>query len=179
VLADVTGVHAVITDPPYPKEYLNLLPDLAAWADKALTDDGVLAVLFGQTHLPEVYRLLDGYRPYRWTMCYLTPGGGYVSHPRRVQSNWKPVILYGAGPRVGDIVRSEASDANAKSLHEWGQDYGAFHTLVERLTKRGETVADPFAGSGTTLLAARALGRNAVGAELDAEHYTTASRRLS
>lgn len=178
VLADVTGVDAIITDPPYPAEFLPLLADLAAWADKALAPDGVMAILMGQTHLPDVYRLLDGFRPYRWTCCYLTPGQGYVSHPRKVQSKWKPLVIYGGGPRLDDIFRSEGSDADAKHNHKWGQDYGAFHTIVERLTVRGATVVDPFAGSGTTMLAAHALGRHAIGAEIDEEHYETARRRL-
>lgn len=179
VLADLTGVDAIITDPPYPAEYLPLLADLAVWADKVLTPDGVVAVLIGQTHLPEVYRLLAGYRPYRWTCCYLTGGNGYVSHPRKVQSNWKPLIVYGGGPRIGDIIRSEGADANAKSLHKWGQDYNAFHTIIERLTLPGQTVVDPFAGSGTTLLAAHALGRHAIGCDNDPAAVATARERLA
>jgi hypothetical protein len=157
VLADLAEVDAIITDPPYPYEFVPLLADLATWADKVLAPDGVLAVLIGQSYLPQVYRLLDTGRPYRWTACYLTGGAGYVSHPRRVQSNWKPLIVYGGGPRFADVIRSEGTDAGAKSNHKWGQDYGAFHTIVERLTTRGQTVADPFMGSGTTLLAAHAL----------------------
>lgn len=178
-LADLEDVDAIITDPPYPAEFLPLLADLAAWADKVLADDGVLAVLIGQTHLPEVYRLLDGHRPYRWTCCYLTEGNGYVSHPRRVQSNWKPLLVYGGGPRIGDVLRSEGSDADAKGHHKWGQDYSAFHTLIERLTTRGQTVVDPFMGSGTTLLAAHALGRHAIGADIDADSVETARGRLA
>lgn len=179
VLADVTGVDAIITDPPYPYEYLPLLADLAAFADKALKPDGVLVVLMGQTHLPEVFRLLDGHRPYRWTGCYLTPGPSYVAHAARVHSNWKPFLVYGGGPRFADVVRAEGADAQAKDLHRWGQDYGAFHTLIERFTHPGALVCDPFAGSGTTLLAARALGRHSIGAELDTEHHATAARRLA
>lgn len=179
VLADLEDVDAIITDPPYPAEFLPLLGDLAAWADKVLADDGVLAVLIGQTHLPEVYRQLDGHRPYRWTCCYLTEGPGYVSHPRKVQSNWKPLLVYGGGPRIADVLRSEGSDADAKGHHKWGQDYSAFHTLIERLTTRGQTVVDPFMGSGTTLLAAHALGRHAIGADIEAESVATARERLS
>ena len=179
VLADLTGVDAIITDPPYPAEFLPLLGDMAAWADKVLAPDGVMAVLIGQTHLPEVYRLLNGHRAYRWTACYLTDGPGYVSHPRKVQSNWKPLIIYGGGPRFADVVRSEGSDANAKSLHKWGQDYGAFHTIIERLTTRGQTVVDPFMGSGTTLLAARALGRHTIGCDTEPEHVAVACERVA
>ena len=178
-LADLTDLDAIITDPPYPGEFLPLLADLSVWADRVLKPDGVLAVLFGQTYLPDVYRLLEGGRPYRWTAAYLTPGPGYASKARRVQSNWKPLLIYGGGPRFGDIIRSEGSDADAKSHHKWGQDYGAFHTIVERLTKPGDTIADPFMGAGTTLLAAHALGRHAVGCDIDPEHVETARGRLS
>ena len=72
-----------------------------------------------------------------------------------------------------------ASDANAKALHRWGQDYNAFHTLIERLTTRGQTVADPFMGSGTTLLAAHALGRHTVGADTDPDAVATSRERLT
>jgi len=174
VLAELENVDAIITDPPYAAEYLPLLEDLAGWADKVLGPDGVLAVLMGQTHLPEVYRLLDGHRPYRWTACYLTPGNGYASHARKVQSNWKPLLVYGGGPRFGDVIRSEGADADAKDRHKWGQDYGAIHTIVERFTSEGQTVVDPFMGSGTTLVAAHALGRHAVGCDLDEEAVQTA-----
>lgn len=178
VLADLSDVDAIITDPPYPRDYLPLLDDLAAWADRVLAPDGVLAVLFGQTHLPEVYERLSRGRPYRWTGCYLTPGAGYASMPRRVQSNWKPILVYGGGDRFGDVIRSEGVDAAAKSLHHWGQDYGAFHQIVERLTKPGQVVVDPFMGSGTTLLAAKSLGRHAIGCDVDPEHVATARQRL-
>ncbi len=178
VLADLENVDAIITDPPYPREFLPLLADLAAWADKVLTPNGVLAVLFGQTYLPEVYRLLDGHRPYRWTAAYLTPGSGYASMSARVQSNWKPVLIYGGGPRFTDTITATGTDASAKDLHVWGQDYAAFDTLIGRLTIPGQTVVDPFMGSGTTLLAAHAHGCNIIGADIDAEHVATTRRRL-
>lgn len=178
VLADLSDVDAIITDPPYPRDYLPLLDDLAVWADRVLAPDGVLAVLFGQTYLPEVYERLSQCRPYRWTGCYLTPGPAYASMARRVHSNWKPILVYGGGDRFGDVIRSEGVDAAAKSLHHWGQDYGAFHQIVERLTKPGQVVVDPFMGSGTTLLAAKSLGRHAIGCDVDPEHVATARQRL-
>lgn len=178
VLADLADVDAIITDPPYPGEYLPLLDDLATWADRVLAPDGVLVVLFGQTYLPEVFRRLDGRRPYRWTGCYLTPGAGYASMNCRVQSNWKPILVYGGGDRFADVFRAEGEDFAAKSLHHWGQDYGAFHQIVERITKPGQTVVDPFMGSGTTLLAAKALGRHAIGCDINADHVAIARKRL-
>lgn len=178
VLADVRDLDAIITDPPYPREFIPLMADLAAWADAALKPDGVLVILMGQTYLPDVYRLLEGGRPYRWTGAYMTPGAGYASKPRKLQSNWKPLLVYGGGPRFADVFESRGSDADAKNNHKWGQDYGAFHEIVRRFTKAGDVIADPFMGAGTTLLAGKALGRHVIGAELEQEHFDTAQRRL-
>lgn len=179
VLADLENVDAVITDPPYPREFLPLLADLAAFADKILAPDGVLAVLIGQTYLPDVYRLLDGYRPYRWTAAYLTPGRGYVSHAAAVQSHWKPVLVYGRGRRFDDTFTATGQDAAAKDRHHWGQDYAAFASMIDRLTEPGHVIVDPFMGSGTTLKAAADLGRHAIGCDVDAAHVETARRWLT
>jgi adenine-specific DNA-methyltransferase len=39
-------------------------------------------------------------------------------------------------------------------------------------------VRDPFCGSGSTLVAARTVGRRFIGMELDGGHFLTASRRV-
>ncbi len=45
-------------------------------------------------------------------------------------------------------------------------------------TPTGGAILDPFAGSGTTLIAARKLGRPCVGIELDAHNCDIAVARL-
>jgi 16S rRNA G966 N2-methylase RsmD len=179
VLADVRDVDAVITDPPYAREWLPLLDDLASWSDRVLAPDGVLAVLFGQAHLPEVYRRLDGGRPYRWTLAYITPGRSLVVHHARASTNWKPVLLYGNGPRIRDTITAQDTIGAAQAHHEWGQDLDGFRELVRQLVRPGMTVADPFTGAGTTLIAAREHGCHVVGAEIDPDHYATTLRRLT
>ena len=176
VLADLTDVDAIITDPPYPAEYLPLWSDLAKVADRILAPDGVLVVLSGQTHLPAVMRMLEGCRPYRWTGAYLTPGLAYTSMARRVHSNWKPILVYGGGPRFADVVTTDADD---KQHHKWGQDFTAFSTIVERLTRPGQLVVDPFLGGGTTAAACAALDRSFIGCDIDADAIATSRRRLT
>src|ERR1700733_3627772 len=50
--------------------------------------------------------------------------------------------------------------------------------LIEAFTKPGDLVLDPFAGSGSTCVAAQRTVRDYIGIELDAKHHTTASQRL-
>lgn len=51
--------------------------------------------------------------------------------------------------------------------------------IVRDYTRPGDLVCDPFAGSGTTALAAMAQGRRFIGAELDPKHHAIAVARLA
>src|SRR5262249_15822093 len=50
--------------------------------------------------------------------------------------------------------------------------------LVRMFSFYGDTVLDPFAGTGTTLVAALNAGRNAIGVEVDAKYVEITKRRL-
>lgn len=51
--------------------------------------------------------------------------------------------------------------------------------VLQRYTKKGEWVLDPFLGSGTTLIECRALGRNGIGIELNQEVAKKADETIS
>jgi DNA modification methylase len=55
---------------------------------------------------------------------------------------------------------------------------GDVQRLISLFTKRGMRVLDPFAGSGSALVAARKLGRQSVGLDLNAEYRELAKGRL-
>jgi len=50
---------------------------------------------------------------------------------------------------------------------------------IKLTTDKGDTVLDPFAGSGTTILVAKELDRNAIGIELSPEYCKIAEKRLA
>lgn len=63
-------------------------------------------------------------------------------------------------------------------LHTTQKPLGLMAQLVGLFTDPGETVLDPFAGSGTTLVAARQAGRKSIGVEQDERYCETIARRL-
>ena len=51
-------------------------------------------------------------------------------------------------------------------------------SLITSVTKPGDLILDPFAGSGSTLVAAKKTGRRFIGVELNGEYFEKAQRRI-
>jgi site-specific DNA-methyltransferase (adenine-specific) len=64
-------------------------------------------------------------------------------------------------------------------LHPSPKPVGLMGKLIEVVTPSGGTVLDPFMGSGSTLVAARSIGRRAVGYERDERYCEIAAKRLA
>jgi site-specific DNA-methyltransferase (adenine-specific) len=62
--------------------------------------------------------------------------------------------------------------------HPTQKGYEMLLPLIRSFSKRGDIVLDPFAGSGSTCLAAKLLKRNFIGIELDFTYCRAAQRRL-
>lgn len=186
------SVDAIITDPPYPAEFLELFgkkplgtdydtgdnyygdfqeKGLAEIAARILKPGGICAVMVGQSYLPEILTRMEHSLAYHWMIAYLTPGGQAVQlWDRKVNTFWKPVLIFVKGEYggdwLGDVARSDVND-NDKDHHHWGQSESGMADLIERLTKPGQLICDPFLGGGTTAVVAHALARRFVGCDTD------------
>lgn len=73
----------------------------------------------------------------------------------------------------------ENRDIRDKRLHPATFPISLAKRCIELFTHKGELVIDPFVGSGTTLIAARDLNRNAVGFDLLKDYIDLCNQRLS
>ena len=69
-------------------------------------------------------------------------------------------------------------DIRDKNLHPAVFPLSLAAHVISLFTHRGELVLDPFVGSGTTLVAAQDIERNAVGADLSQQYIDLANSRL-
>lgn len=73
----------------------------------------------------------------------------------------------------------EGRDIRDKNLHPAVFPIALARRVIELFTHEGELVVDPFVGSGTTLVAAQDLNRNAVGFDLQRQYIELCKDRLS
>lgn len=177
------SIDWLITDPPYPKEYLDTYDDLARVAAHALKPGGSLLCMTGQTYLPDIMTRLTRHLTYHWTLAYLTPGGQAVQQfPRRVNTFWKPVLWFTKGEYdgewIGDVTKSSVND-NDKTRHHWGQSESGMADLMRRFVELGDHVLDPFMGAGTTGVIALDLGAFFTGFDIDQDAYNETIVRLN
>lgn len=80
--------------------------------------------------------------------------------------------------RKGSVVRSLRPHSGRVRNHPTEKPIDILRQLIESSSVMGEVVYDPFAGSGSTLIAAALEGRKAVGCEIEERYCEIAARRL-
>jgi site-specific DNA-methyltransferase (adenine-specific) len=128
---------------------------------------------------PDVWMELGGWFPLRGLLVWDkgTPGMGDLNH-------WGPsyelIASAGSGKTTGSRDQSilrYPTVPPARRHHPTEKPTSLLEYLIGKID--AATVLDPFAGSGSTLVAARNLGRRAIGIEVEERYAETAARRLS
>lgn len=176
-------VDVIITDPPYPKEFMGLFDGLGEFAARVLKPGGSLVVMVGNLYEDEVKATLARHLNKKPTCVYLTPGGQAVQlMGEKMQSFHKPLLWFAKGEYkgnwIGSVFRSDVND-NDKEHHHWGQSESGMGRIVEAFSERGQLVLDPFLGGGTTGIVAVDLGRKFIGVDIDAKCIKDTEGRLS
>lgn len=93
-----------------------------------------------------------------------------------------PVLFYGQAPALNRGSKATAirsvEQCHSDSEHPCAKPLGFMRWLVDLASLTGDVVLDPFMGSGTTLRAAKDLGRKAIGIEISERYCEIAARRL-
>ena len=125
--------------------------------------------------------------PYRRAIPWVKPDAMPSLHGRWPGQGYESITLaqHPSAPRcpVGGKARvyTFARDTwgSAKAPHPTTKPLDLMLAIVEDFTDPGDLILDPFAGSGTTGVACRMLGRRFIGWELNAEYHAIATRRIA
>jgi len=174
ILPTLPPVDLVLTDPPYgvgKADWDALLP--LDWLILCRRISPIVAFTPGVTHM-------YSYPPPDWPLCWARPAsvqrnglGGF--------NNWEPILVYGKRVVAVDLFLKShgGDDDNLAAKHDCPKPLSLMRWLTSALSDEGQTILDPFMGSGTTLRAAKDLGRKAIGIEIEERYCEIAVKRLA
>jgi site-specific DNA-methyltransferase (adenine-specific) len=188
VLPTLGGVDAVISDPPYGMGKLNkfgsrgnlteAMPYTPIWGDDKHFDphpflDFPVVVLFGANWYSDLLPCSGGW------IVWDKKDGGTPDHFSDGEMAWVK------GSNVVRIIHHKwrgmikASEQRERRVHPTQKPVWVMAWIIERYTQPGDTVLDPFMGSGTTGVACVKLGRHFIGIEKEPKYFDIAQRRIA
>jgi DNA modification methylase len=179
------SVDAVITDPPYgkkpaghfgQKDAIRFTVKDFAWDVKPSKQ--VFDEIFRISHHQVIWGgnyFIDYLRP---TNCFLVWDKMNGNNPYAdVELAWtsftsvsKKFELFWLGSHIHRVEKIYHPTQKPLSLMKW---------VLENYTRPGDTILDPFMGSGTTGVACVQTGRNFIGIEIDENYYRIAEKRIA
>lgn len=184
VLPKVRG-ELVLTDPPYgvDLDYDQYEDDAASWyalmfevVPKMIS--AAEMVIFPSCQIKRLGFFYKNFNP-DWLMAWHKGSPGHVSWVGF--NDWEPMIVF--GKRKGMPMHDYLSVTNDEKMGNYGHPCPKpirwARWIINRATAEGETVIDPFMGSGTTLVAAKMDGRKAIGIDVSEAYCEAAANRLA
>ncbi len=147
---------------------------------RTLKSDSLCLTFYGWPHAETFlssWRLV-GFRPISvFVLVKRRIGLGYFTRAQHEQA----YLLAKGRPPKPDTAPSDVLEWNSSGVpfHPNQKPLGAVAQLLAAFSNDSSVVLDPFCGSGTTLIAAKACGRKAVGIEIEERFCEIAAMRLS
>jgi|DEB0MinimDraft_10_1074344.scaffolds.fasta_scaffold24377_3 hypothetical protein len=176
------SVDIIITDPPYPKEFLDTWDGLGEMASRILKPSGFCIAYSGKQHLDEcIARVCSTDKmAFYWQVIFLqtvTP----TIHPRKVNTKYKPILIFQKKPVKAaesyfvDVIEGDGVE---KDGHEWQQSENGFAWLINTFTNVGDLIVEPFSGGGTCPAVASKLNRRCIAYEIDEKSHAASCERV-
>jgi len=190
------SVDLLITDPPYMTDVENFDDFVYTWINQVLPcikDTGQAYIFTGAYYdeLKTYINILDFNQGERFTKQILVWEYRNTLGPQpktQYKQNWQ-AIFYLRGPQAPNIntdVLTElfsvqpfnAPDArHEQTYHIWEKPLDLATQLIKHGSKINDFIFDPFAGTGTFLIAAAKLGRKNIGCDIDSNMIELAKKR--
>ena len=173
ILPHLPKVDLVLTDPPYGVGYSTwdrTVPRPQDWLYWCISSAKTVYVTpsNGQAIL---------YPHPSWTMAWFRPGSIQRCREGTGFSHWEPILVYGEHVASVDAKQIRAIPQPDGVGHPCPKPFELFSWLIN--TTEAQMILDPFMGSGTTVHAAKKLGRRAIGIEIEEKYCAIAVRRLA
>jgi 16S rRNA G966 N2-methylase RsmD len=178
----VSSVDLVFTDPPYDEKSIPLYEAAALEARRVLKPGGFMICYCGHTILPAVLPRMMAYLKYFWIGAHVHDGG----HSSRIiyygiAPGFKPLLWFVKDYRADrqEFITDTILAPQEKDFHEWQQSIKTAEYFIEKLVSKDGLVVDFFAGGGSTMLAARNVGRKCLAFEIDNKAIAAITERLA
>jgi len=183
---------ALVTDPPYGigwkrghwNDDRDEYPELIRWIVSEGNRIGGWCFIFQA--MPNVGKFHEWFPP-GWRIFAACKNFAQV-RKTTVWHSWDPVVFWNSGPNSGPNsgfvnrdyhVGNVAGVFGKKSKHPCPRPIDTMRHICGLAAAFGATIIDPFVGSGTTLRAAKDLGRKAIGIEINERYCEIAAKRMA
>ena len=167
----------ILTSPPYiddevPKPYYEFLKEFIGLA---MTKTRWMFMFNSATRLINISRMSEPRFVMIWNKVFTMSAFRY--EPIFVYTDTTDESIWGRGKIFNTLFSYPVTLGKNKKRHINENPVALYENLL-KLRPSANTILDPFLGSGTTLVAARKLGRRAVGIEISKEYCDIAIERL-
>lgn len=188
------------------KEYLDFSRQWLKEAHRILTEDGTIYVFMGMRYISYVYSILEqelNMTFNSWITWFYTQGIGktkgfsprhddilmFTKHPKNFVFNLDDIRvpqkfyrsvnnMRGANPgNVWEFSHMHYCNKNRQN-HPTQKPEGLYERMILSSSNEGDTVLDPFSGSGTLLRVCQQTGRKGIGIEINPEYISMTKERL-